>query len=222
MALVILSSLFNAAIFALFKALGARRIALLPAIVVNYLIAFLFGMAHARPWAMGDLGLLWLPSVIEGALFILLFRLMGLSTQWNGISPTTVASKMSLALTVLASVLIFREQPGGAAWAGIVLAVAGVVLSSWGDRAAPGKGRWALPVIFVASAFTDVLLSATQRTRLTPITEAAFPTSSSALRRSSAFVGLPSAVNGDRCWIGAPGSQARIWACSTTGPSSFW
>jgi drug/metabolite transporter (DMT)-like permease len=190
MALVILSSLFNAAIFALFKALGARRIALLPAIVVNYLVAFLFGMAHARPWAMGDLGLLWLPSVIEGALFILLFRLMGLSTQWNGISPTTVASKMSLALTVLASVVIFREHPGGAAWAGIVLAVAGVVLSSWGDRAAPGKGRWALPVIFVASAFTDVLLSATQRTRLTPVTEAAFPTF---IFGFAAFFGL--------CWL---------------------
>lgn len=176
MALVILSSLLSAAIYALFKVFGNRRIALLPAIVVNYFVAFLFGMLHARPWAMGDISLLWLPSIIEGALFIMLFRLMGLSTQWNGISPTTVASKMSLAFTVLATVLIFRERPAPLAWSGIILALAGVVLSSWGDRSVPGSRRWALPVIFVASAITDVLLAATQRTRLTPITEAAFPT----------------------------------------------
>src|SRR5690606_31203388 len=31
------------------------------------------------------------------------------------------------------------------------------------------------PVIFVGSAFTDVLLAAAQRTRLTPLTEAVFP-----------------------------------------------
>ncbi len=175
MALVILASLFNAAVFALFKAFGMRRIALLPAIVVNYCTAFLFGMLYARPWALGDISLLWLPSLLEGAMFIALFRLMGRSTQWNGIAPTTVAGKMSLALTVLGTVIIFGEQPGKLAWAGIFLALLGVAFSSWGGGSAPGSKRWALPVIFVASAFTDLLLAVVQRTRLTPLTEAAFP-----------------------------------------------
>ncbi len=173
MALVILSSLFNAAVYALFKVFGKRQVALLPAIVVNYLVAFLFGMAWSRPW-VSDLSLLWLPALVEGALFIVLFRLMGLSTQWNGITPTTIAAKMSLALTVIGTVLLFHERPGTLAWAGILLALAGVLLGSWGGRSVPGKRRWALPVIFVASAFTDLLLAVVQRLRLTPLTEAAF------------------------------------------------
>jgi drug/metabolite transporter (DMT)-like permease len=173
MVLVILSSLFNAAIYALFKVFGKRHVALLPAIVVNYLVAFLFGAAWSKPWA-SDLSLLWLPALIEGALFIVLFRLMALSTQWNGIAPTTIAAKMSLALTVLGTVLLFREQPGTLAWAGIVFALAGVLLGSWGDKSDAGTRRWALPVIFFASAFTDLLLAVVQRIRLTPFTEGAF------------------------------------------------
>ncbi|MCC6840252.1 MAG: DMT family transporter [Flavobacteriales bacterium] len=173
MALVILSSLFNAAIYALFKIFGKRRVALLPAIVVNYLVAFLFGMAWTGPWA-ADLSLLWLPALIEGALFIALFRLMGLSTQWNGIAPTTIAAKMSLALTVLGTVVLFGEQPEAPAWAGMVLALLGVMLGSWGDNPVAGRQRWALPVIFFASAITDLLLAVVQRIRLTPLTEAAF------------------------------------------------
>ncbi len=175
MGLVILSAVFNAAIYVLFKVFGQRRIALLPAIVVNYITAFLVGLAHSRPWNT-DLELLWLPAVIEGFLFIALFRLMGLSTQWNGLAPTTVAGKMSLALTVVSTVLLFGERPGGPAWAGIAMALLGVVLSSWGAGGSQGRRRWALPVIFVASAVTDVLLASVERTRLTPCTEAAFPT----------------------------------------------
>lgn len=173
MALVILSSLFNAAIYALFKIFGKRHVALLPAIVVNYLVAFLFGTAWAEPWA-ADLSLLWLPALVEGAVFIALFRLMGLSTQWNGIAPTTVAAKMSLALTVPGTVLLFGEHPGAPAWAGIAMAMTGVLLGSWGGSSGAGTRRWALPVILLASAFADLLLAVAQRLRLTPLTEAAF------------------------------------------------
>ena len=66
---------------------------------------------YSKPWAAGDISLLWMPSALQGGLFILLFQLIGLASQRIGISPTTVASKMSLALTVLITVLIFREQP---------------------------------------------------------------------------------------------------------------
>ena len=51
MALVILSALFGAAIFLFFKAFERLRIALLPAIVVNYLVAFLFG---SSAWLLSE------------------------------------------------------------------------------------------------------------------------------------------------------------------------
>ena len=176
MALVTLSALFGAALYVLFRIFGQRNIALLPAIVVNYLVAFLVGMAWARPWKAGDVGLLWFPAALQGALFIVLFRLMWRASQRAGIAPTTVASKMSLALTVLVTVLLFHEQPSALAWAGIGLAVLGVIFSSWGGTASGGRELWLLPVIFFASAFSDVLLNAVQRTRVTPLTEAAFST----------------------------------------------
>jgi drug/metabolite transporter (DMT)-like permease len=144
--------------------------------VVNYLVAFLFGLVYSKPWAAGDISLLWMPSALQGGLFILLFQLIGLASQRIGISPTTVASKMSLALTVLITVLIFREQPSALAWSGIALAVLGVTFSSWGGGTRGAKGWWLLPVIFFASAISDVLINAAQRTRVTPMTEAVFPT----------------------------------------------
>lgn len=176
MVLVMLSALFGAALFVLFKLFDRRKVPLLPAIVVNYIMAFLFGLIYSKSWAAGDVSLLWLPSALQGGLFILLFRLIGLASQRIGISPTTVASKMSLALTVLLTVLIFRERPSALAWAGIALAVLGVTFSSWGDGTRGGKGWWILPVIFFASAISDVLINAAQRTRVTPMTEAVFPT----------------------------------------------
>ncbi len=176
MALVILSALFGAAIFLFFKAFERLRIALLPAIVVNYLVAFLFGLVYSQPWAVGDISLLWVPSALQGGLFIFLFWLIGLAAQRVGISPTTVASKMSLAFTVLIMVLVFREAPSTRAWTGIALAVLGVSFSSWGGSLKGAKGWWLLPVIFVASTISDVLINAAQLTRVTPVTEAVFPT----------------------------------------------
>ena len=176
MVLVILSALSGAALYVLFRIFDQRNIALLPAIVVNYLVAFLVGMAWSQPWAAGDVSLLWFPAALQGALFIVLFQLMGRASQQIGIAPTTVASKMSLALTVLVTVVLFREQLSALSWVGIALAVLGVTFSSWGGTASKGKDLWLLPIIFFASAFSDVLLNAVQRTRVTPLTEAVFST----------------------------------------------
>jgi len=149
---------------------------LVPAIVVNYLVACLVGLAFSRPWAVEGISLLWAPAALQGGLFIVLFWLIGLAAQRVGIAATTVASKMSLALTVLLTVSIFGETPSALAWSGIALAVVGVSFSSWGGSMRTTAGWWLLPVIFLGSAFSDVLLDAAQRTRVGPATEAVFPT----------------------------------------------
>lgn len=174
MVLVIIAALLTAALFVFFRAFGALKVPLLPAIVVNYLVAFLFGLAFARPWEVADLSMIWLPAALQGALFIGLFHLMGTASQRIGIAPTTVASKMSLALTVSVTVLLFREHPSATAWTGIALAVVGVVLSSWGGGLRNGPAWWMVPLLFVANAFSDVLLNISQRTHVTALTEASF------------------------------------------------
>ncbi|MBL8011390.1 MAG: DMT family transporter [Flavobacteriales bacterium] len=177
MVLVTLAAVFVALLFLIFKSFEQRNVALLPAIVINYVVALLCGLAISRPWAAGDLAPLWTPSLIMSVLFITVFYLTGLSAQRAGIAATTVASKMSLVLTVAFSVVALGEAQSMLGWMGIALAIAGVVLSSWSNDGRGMHRAWALPVLlFVGNAAIDIGLAWTQRMRTTPLTEAVLPT----------------------------------------------
>ena len=177
MALVILAAFFMAVLFLLFKVFELRRVALLPAIVVNYYAAFLCGALVAPPWQAGDLSPLWLPCALLAFLFISIFYLTGLSAQQAGVAATAVASKMSLVLTVLFAVYLYGDRPGLWGWTGIALALVGVVLSSWVPGGRATTGAWGLPLLlFVGNAVIDITINWVQRARLTEATEAVFPT----------------------------------------------
>lgn len=177
MGLEIGASLCVAAFIILFKVFELRRIALLPAIAINYLTAFVCGLAYSKPWAAGDISLLWWPSFGLGALFVCVFFLTGLSAQRAGVTRTTVAGRISLVITVLVTASIFHEPPGMLAWAGIALALIGLALNSWRSDDRAGDGAWFLPLlIFIGSAACDISVNALQRTRTTSLTEAVFPT----------------------------------------------
>ncbi|MBK9273557.1 MAG: DMT family transporter [Flavobacteriales bacterium] len=177
MVLVTLTAVFMALLFLIFRSFERRRIALLPAIVINYVVALLCGLAISRPWAAGDLGPLWMPSFLLSALFITVFYLTGSSAQRAGIAATTVASKMSLVLTVTFTVVYFGERQGPLGLVGIALALAGVVLSSWSKDGRSAGRAWSLPVLlFVGNAAIDIGLAWTQRERTTALTEAVLPT----------------------------------------------
>lgn len=177
MALVMSAALCMAALFLLFKVFDKRNIALLPAIVINYFTASLCGTLVSPPWQAGDLTPLALPVMVLGVLFITLFYLTGLSTQRAGVAVTSLSSKMSLVLTVLAAVLLHGERPSAVEWMGIALALAGVVMASWSSGAPGARGVWLLPLLlFLGNAAIDITLNATQRTLLTPATEPVFPT----------------------------------------------
>lgn len=176
MVLVALSAALFASLFLLFKVFDQRNVPLFPAIVVNYITACLAGVLFSRPWAAGHLDILYAPAFLQGALFIGVFLLMGRSAQRVGVAVTTVASKMSLVLTVLAAVLFFQERPGTLGWTGIVLALVGVALSSWTGGGAGNRSWWMPVTIFLGSALADILIDVVQRTRLTPLTEPVYPT----------------------------------------------
>lgn len=173
MGLVILAALLSALLFVVFRSFDARRVPLLPAIVVNYTVACLFGLAVSRPWQLPDLSMLWLPGIVLGALFIGLFFLMGLSAQRMGIATTTVANRMSLVITILVSVRVFHERPGMWAWCGFALALIGVALTSWNTGGPRGRSWWLPLLLFLGGGAADSLLNAAQRTRTTSLTEAA-------------------------------------------------
>jgi drug/metabolite transporter (DMT)-like permease len=185
MALVAIAAALMATIFSLFKVFERRNVPLLPAIAVNYLVAFLAGLVFAPPWAAESLSGLHLPALGLAVLFVLIFYLTGLSAQRAGLAATTVASRMSLVLTVLFAVVVYKERPALAGWLGILLALVSVVLVSLVKGPAGARGAWRLPLmIFLGNAAIDITINLVQRTHLRPDTEAVFPT----------LIFLPSAV----------------------------
>jgi drug/metabolite transporter (DMT)-like permease len=133
---LLLSILTNAAIYLVFKGFDRMRVQTLPAIVVNYFVAFTIGLivvpdlgaalteaAHFPLWTVGGLTL--------GVVFISIFYLTGSAARTLGVSVATIASKMSLALAILLFVWIDpNEHLDRTKVIAIVLAMAGVYFSS--------------------------------------------------------------------------------------------
>lgn len=135
MTYLLLSIFCNAGIYLLFKWYGRLQLHIFQVIVVNYLVAATSGLlvvpdlrqagavaVHFPPWFAGALGL--------GFLFIGVFYLMAVTAHRIGVSVSTVASKMSLALGALLIIWLRHEPLHWPKLLAIVLALAGVVLTS--------------------------------------------------------------------------------------------
>lgn len=130
---LLFSILSSSTIYIVFKLFGKFKINSLNALVVNYFTAFLLGISGnlisinsselwLREWIFG--------AVILGFLFILVFNLMIITTQRSGMSVVSVASKMSVALSVGFVIFYYDEDPGILKITGILLALVAVYLVS--------------------------------------------------------------------------------------------
>jgi len=128
--LSILSSTGILIVFKLFKQFNIDR---LQAIVVNYIVACICGfIAFNGPIDINAISQSqwFLPTLGLGALFILIFNLMALTTQRAGLSVTSVATKMSLVIPILFGLLFYKESINSLKIIGIVLALVAVYLTS--------------------------------------------------------------------------------------------
>ena len=92
-------------------------------IVFNYVTAFLCGfLIFGTEWNSNSFyqGSWLYLAVIAGILFIALFLVMGLSSQKNGVAMTSVAVKMSMALTLLFMIKFYNESLSVMKIAGII------------------------------------------------------------------------------------------------------
>ncbi|MBX2973350.1 MAG: DMT family transporter [Flavobacteriales bacterium] len=178
MGLVTLAALCVAGFAIIFRLFERYRVELLPAIAINYAVAFCCGLLVAPPWNVGGMHTLLIPAALLGSLFVLSFSLAGLSAQKAGAARTTIAGRMSLVLTIAGTIIIFNERIGVWTVLGIVLALAGLVLTSMaqrnGDRA---QGQWLLPfLLFLCSGAADIGLTYIQRVLTTAANAPTFPT----------------------------------------------
>lgn len=136
---LIFSVLSSSAIYIVFKLLGRYKVTTLNALIVNYFTAFGLGLILQGELSISALVNIpqkkwFIGSVLLGAMFILVFNLMVITTQRAGMSVVSVASKMSVAIPVLFVILYYNETLSVLKISGIMLALVSVYLVSVRQR----------------------------------------------------------------------------------------
>ena len=158
---LLLSIIASTIIFIIFKLFEKFNINILQAIVVNYYIAFTTGILAYK----GTITISQLPNLdwfyytlILGALFIIVFNLMAITTQKSGLSVVSVATKMSVVVPVLFGLLYYNESLGTVKLIGIAIALIAVYLTSNKSKQGITVNRKSivLPIlVFIGSGIID-------------------------------------------------------------------
>ncbi len=131
MVYIALSVIQSVLIFITFKLFDRNRIDTLQAIVVNYLVASFMGFfLSTTEWTLQSLpGFSWFnTSLVLGVLFISTFFFFAMAAQKVGVAVTSVASKMSLVIPVIVSMIFWDESLSWTRAAGILMAISSFYL----------------------------------------------------------------------------------------------
>lgn len=132
MAYLLFSIFSSSMIYVIFRIAKDYRCTLSTLITYNYLAATLLGVILFQPFNNSNLqnATTWLPfGILLGVLFILIFYLIGISSQKAGITVTTLANKLSLVFPVLFSLIYFHEQISAIKYIGLGTAIVAVILT---------------------------------------------------------------------------------------------
>ena len=184
---LLISIFVNVLLFLLFRSFNRLKVNNIQAIVVNYYVCVITGMVTAGGWGHimpREFSVAWLgPAVFIGVLLIFGFYVAAISIQRAGITVTSIASKMSMVLPVLFSLLILKINVNSYTWinyAGMALAVVSVYLSSVKKEKLPVfHGRksypWLLPfAVFLFGGILDTAINYSNYTIVHPEHKSAF------------------------------------------------
>ncbi len=158
--------LLNVLISVLFKLFPKYRIDTLQAIVTNYCVCVITGCVFIGhiPFTPVAFHADWLPwALLMGVGFISIFNLLGYSTRVDGITTTTIASKLSLVIPVLFALVVYKEHAGISKIMGILLAFPAIYLTAQvkGDDNKP-QNLWLPILIFIGGGILDTLTNYVQ------------------------------------------------------------
>lgn len=132
---LIFSILCSTSILIIFRSLEKFEIGLFHTIILNYITASALGMILLKrspvTYYLGMAQADWFfLSAFIGVLLIVMFFLTGFAAQKVGLTITTISTKMSVAIPMIFSMLYYNEPISKLKWAGILLAVVAVALTS--------------------------------------------------------------------------------------------
>jgi drug/metabolite transporter (DMT)-like permease len=133
MVYLLISICISSFLFVIFKLFDILNINTFQAIVVNYFTAAVLGFYLSnnsvsfteipyQPWFFG--------AFLLGIMFILVFNIMALTSQKNGLSVASVSSKMSVVIAIVFGVWYYEENLSLIKFIGILLALIAVYLTS--------------------------------------------------------------------------------------------
>ena len=176
MVYILLSILSSTTVLIFFKLLKRFNAPSRQTIMVSYAMSTLVGIvafspslssfttAYFRPWL--------LVAAIEGVFFYAVFRWMAITTEINGISVSSIASKMSVVIPLLVGIVILNETVNLPIAAGILCGLIAVFLSSTsGSELKNVNLKWPL-LVFIGNGLIDATFKLFQ---VWGLTEAAFP-----------------------------------------------
>jgi drug/metabolite transporter (DMT)-like permease len=183
---LVFSALSSFAILIIFKTIDRLRVGLFQVIIINYAAAFTLGFFLNRSSGGDDgpglniINLIQAPwfytAMVIGLCLIAMFFLMGISTQKAGISVTSIATKISVIIPMLFSILYYHETLTPLKTVGIVLALPALVCITVKKKATGFDRRYVyLPLLlFLGMGGLDALVKFIQHEYLIQGTSAGF------------------------------------------------
>ena len=189
-----LSIIASTLIFVIFRLFASYNINTLQAIVVNYFVACSCGLIGYQ----NSIELSAIPqynwfyyTLALGALFIIVFNLMAITTQHNGLSVVSVATKMALVIPIAFGLWYYKEPLGPFKAAGIVLALIAVYLVAVKKDSSIilQKKNLVFPVlVFLGSGLIDTSLNFLQNDFITD--KSLIPLFSSTIFMTAGVIGI--------------------------------
>ena len=185
---VLLCILANVWIFLAFRLFSKFHVHTFGAIVINYLVCVITGVIFIgfhdaiAPVIDGPPWLIW--ALLVGGVFIGTFYLMARTTQEFSMTVASIATKMSLVIPVLFSLLVLGTRSRDYTifnYTGIALALVAILLTSLRKRrkgkavAARPRYFWLPILVFLLGGFIDTTLNAVNQRYLRPADEGVFP-----------------------------------------------
>ncbi len=168
------SILCGAYLILFFKVIERLGIPNLQAIIVNYMACVACGLLFNKA-SMPMSGLVnmdwfyW--ALVLGLCFIVGFNLIGYTVQKAGVTPASVASKLSMIVSVPITIWLFNDSITAYKIVGLLFAVMAVVFSSIkeGDSWEQATKHLVLPGIVLAiSGIIEIIISYNQKNGLAP------------------------------------------------------
>lgn len=154
-----LSIFFSSLIFLIFKSYSRYKIDTFPAIVINYIVAAIFGYAISKdsiPLQRISENEWFIYAIALGVCFIGIFYLMALTSQKIGAATASVSNKMAVIIPIFFGVYLYNDELNTIKIIGITLALIGLYLATKKDKLRIEKYYWFLPILlFLSSGFLD-------------------------------------------------------------------